>query len=439
MKDQSQHTSAENICLYPCPSVIKNAQMPRSLTPQKNLGSRLSLLGSLFLLSQALIQADTISLNNGDFIKGQVSALHNNGTISLLSPLSPETITLKANTLNQITFDAPDPSPLPDLKDTPDSPKPNKETARELLTLINGDTLTTTFTAVGENTLTVQHPSLGELIIPRHHIRHIQFGHTARKLIYQGPTPLDKDWKEVRGISFQDGIYSSGERGQACLPDIFPRNFSVDFTLRWHQDQTPKIRLHLCPEKTSAYANGDWYYLSISEAGISLNKKSTSNRQRYQKLSSNNFRPEDFPDNQMKVSLRFNRDKKLIHLYINGQLADSIFALPSIPKSNNFIIESLAGGESYNEITRLRITDWNTTKPTQALTDQAQRDNPALDAFLDTEGSLYTGQLLELVSSELHPLQKPSLQGSPPRRPSTPQPSLSRPKRNRISRAKAAL
>ncbi len=342
--------------------------------------SKFSLIFCLFAAIPPLFAEDRISLNDGSSLRGTVRAIEGDQKIVLDSTFSSGPIELKASALRSISFDV-------QAGKHPSDP--------ELLRLINGDVIPGSLLVLDDRSVQFRTWYADNLIIKRTHVRSIDFGVTPQKLVYSGPKPLS-EWIDNDDWEWEDGKLTCNTSGTIAAEKVLPRQFILRFRLEW--ESGPNFRIYFCDDFLKRTGNADRYYFEVNSMGSQLKRQTTKGGRRWHTLAQSHRRPQEFRGRGVDVELRVDRDRRQIYVYLNGEkLQRTPDPIDTFPTGTGIMLQSQAGGDLKNIITRLEIHEWDAT--TELRRDEGH-DDPDTDGLVDIEGQHLSGSALRLEEND---------------------------------------
>ncbi len=333
------------------------------------------------LVFPCILSADEVKFRDGGRLTGDVLAIQEGGLIQLDSPLATEPLKLNGDAVLRVTFSDADEQPL--------SPGDTR------VVLTNGDFLTASLIGYSrERGVVIDAGEMGELEIPPHHLHSLRLGVHSAKTIYQGPDDLanwDTDDRRASQNWRLEGerltVNGSGQVGRMLdLPD----HYVIRFNLSW-QGQ-PNFQLGFSDPLENQQTRVDRYYLQFGRAGLEIKRESSTGR-RYHTVGTLNRRPDQFPNRNMDIELRVDRNESVIHLAINGQ-PEGRFMDPfeNPPTAGGISLVSNASNGNHHEIRDLTVANWHEQTPEPS--DIHDRGPDATrDAMVIRYGDHYSGVL----------------------------------------------
>ena len=338
------------------------------------------LLLCLFAAAPPLSAEDRISLKDGSTLRGNVRAIEGDHKIVVDSEFSSEPIELRGSALRSISFDV-------ETGEHHNDP--------ELLHLVNGDVLPGSLRALNDRQILFRTWYADDLTIERTHIRSVDFGVTPQKLVYVGPKPLS-EWIDNDDWEWENGKLTCNTSGTIAAKNVLPRQFILRFRLEW--ENSPNFRIYFCDDFLKRTGNADRYYFEINSMGSQLKRQTAEGGRRWHTLAQSHRRPQEFRGHGVDVELRVDRIRRQIYVYLNGEkLQRTPDPIDSFPSGTGIMLQSQAGGDLKNIITRLEVYEWDAI--TELRRDEGHED-PKTDGLVDVEGQHLSGSAITLEEDE---------------------------------------
>lgn len=328
------------------------------------------------------LSADDLALADGaSRLTGTVLSIDGEGRLELSSPLSPDPLILKEGSVEKIEF-----SNAGSLPEPPEA----------LVELANGDILPATIEHLDDRILTVNSPDAGRLEIPRNLVSSAQFGIQRHDVIYSGPRTLE-EWTGSRGEqknwSFRQGSLVAKGPATAARKFTLPQQFVLSFTLKWKVKQMPRFQVYFADPLTSGGQACDRYYLQFGGAGLEIKREATQGK-RYNTLLQLNRTPNQYPDRQLSVEIRVDRNGSRLQLFLNGE-PEGEFADPisPVPDGSAITLVCSAPSGSELEVRDIKISEYDNSR---ARHRSEERGNPANDSLISRDDDRWGGHLMEI-------------------------------------------
>lgn len=320
--------------------------------------------------------ADEVTLTDGSRLSGTVTALDDTGQILLDSGLAFEPFRLRAETLKRVDFAASGPA-----SDPHDA----------LVTLLDGDSLPGELVGIDADHLTLATPSAGELRIPRKAVGTVQLGVRPRKVLYRGPSD-ESGWTIRNGWRFESRRFVSDGGGTLSREFDLPVSFALRFRVAWRH--SPNLQVYFADDSLATTGKADRYYLQLGGSGIELKRQQSNDGHPYLSMASIPGEPSDYPDGDVEVELRVDRQLGLVHLYLDGQY-EGRFADPvkSPPAGRGIMFRSNLGGGESQVIDAIEIREWDASSDRHR---GEERGDTTRDVVITRSSDRGTGTILGL-------------------------------------------
>ena len=323
--------------------------------------------------------ADNLFLDGAERLSGCVRAINADGSVLLETPLAPEPVTLKPNSIKKILFsDHPDKSP----------------NATCGVTLSNGDILPGDVETVDGTNLTLNSSIGGHFVIPRTSIHSLQLGAHQANAIYAGPDGLDgwtRDPATADHWAFSNEAFHVRGSGKISRDFDLPQQFIVRFKLAWVND--PNIKVCFATALGSGEAPVDRYYLTFNGAGIEIKREASSGRH-FTPIATLQRLPKQYPGKHVTIEIRVDRLGKTLQLLLNdepeGPFKDP---LDKAPAANGLIIESIIDEASSLQLSHIELLDWNLKGERRRSED---RGDVTKDVLITGDSQRHSGALVEV-------------------------------------------
>lgn len=324
-----------------------------------------------------------VSFTGDNKITGDLIAMDADGTISISTPYSDQSLQLKADKILKIDFGR---------------SSQKFDTPRQNLTLINGDSFPVDIRGLDNKVLQVSSPFLGELDIPRELIDSLDVGVYAKKSIYNGPKQIS-EWTstsdEITNWESRDGSLVSNGFGMIYRDMKLPDNYAVRFKVSW--DAAPNFRINFSDPMDYSGNSANRYYLQYGRAGLEIKRESTG-RVRYNPIASVKRLPEEFTSKELWIEIRVNRKTGRLELYLNDQLEGRYKdPHPNIPTGTGIAFSAQTSDENKLRISELEITEWEDQADRHRSED---RGDGKEDALIGRLGERFGGSLLSITSDK---------------------------------------
>jgi len=327
--------------------------------------------------------ADDLFLEGAERLSGCVRAINPNGSVLLETPLAPEPVPLKSNSIRKVVF----------------SDRQTKPVAATCgVTLVNGDILPGDVAAVDTTNLTLNSSIGGRFVIPRTSIYALQLGAHQTKAIYAGLDGLSGwscDPPTADHWSFNDGALQVRGAGMISREFDLPQQFIVRFNLSWIND--PNIKIYFAAAPGIGEAPLDRYYLTFSGAGIEIKREASSGR-RYTTVATLQRVPKQYPGKHLMIEIQVDRLGGMLQLLLNDE-PEGPFKDPvaKVPTANGIIIESMLDEASWQQLSHIELLEWNLKTQRRRSED---RGDVTKDVLITSDSQHHSGSLVEAKTSQ---------------------------------------
>jgi hypothetical protein len=332
-------------------------------------------------LSAALppaVVADDLFLEGAERLSGSVRAISENGSVLLDTPLSPELVPLKGDSVRKVVFSEPAEKPV---------------AANCGVTLTNGDVLPGDIESIDDKNLTLNSSVAGRFVLPRELIYSLQLGVHKSNTLYAGPDGLEGWSREPATAAHwtfdNDGFQVQGT-GRIGRDFELPPQFIVRFKLSW--DTSPNIKFYFAAAPGNAERAQDCYYLQFAAAGIEIKRESASGR-RWTTIANLNRLPKQYPGKHVTIEIRVDRPGRTLQLFLNdepeGPFKDPI-ARP--PVAGGIAFESMLEEGAKAGISDIEVLDWNLKGERRRTED---RGDVTKDVLIGIKSERFSGKFIE--------------------------------------------
>ncbi len=331
------------------------------------------------------VSADDLTFADGSTqLTGTVRSIDEADRVELISPLSPQPLLLKGETIEKVEFSMGNAAQAP---------------PSALIELSNGDLLPAAIESMDDRILTVKSPTAGSLEIPRNSLSSLQLGIRQRNLVYAGPRGLE-EWIEgnadAKNWSFSNNsLIARGPATASMKITNLPKQFILRYTLKWKDKQSPNFQVYFADPLKAKGEPTDRYYLQFGSAGLEI-KREASKGKRYNSIAQLNRRPNQFPDRQLKVEIRVNRNTSRLQLFLNGE-PEGEFDDPFSPAPNGTgiaLVSNTPNGTSITqEIHNIEILEYDDSRIRHHA---EERGDPKTDSLISTEDDRWSGHLTKI-------------------------------------------
>ena len=331
------------------------------------------LAAGLVLLATRPVNADLVELGDDDRISGRITAIDEQGRVTLNSELSGQPFVVRPEQITRVVFEP--------------GEKPPAKSSDQQVVLRNGDRIPARVLAMDKDAVRVSTWFAGDLVIPRQHVSALHFGVTDPAMVLGGKE-ASQGWSESEAWTItEEGVFVSGDNGRIArkIKDGLPARFIVRFRLEWKG--SPNLRFYFADDLLDQ-GTSDRYFITINRAGMELKRQSTRGRTN-NSLAQDHRQPSDVSPDGMDIEIRVNRDERVLHLLINGDLVDRfVDPLDHVPTGSGLMIESSASGGSVNFVSALEVLEWTDKPQTRSQKFAGDKDS---DTVLDRQGEHFSG------------------------------------------------
>lgn len=311
-------------------------------------------------------------------LTGTILSIDEKGRLELASPLSPSPLLLKCDSIDKIEFSN---SPV------------ESEAPSSLIELANGDLLPATIENLDDRNLTVTSPATGRLEFSRNAVSSMQLGIHEQDPIYSGPNSLE-EWtendNEAKNWKFRNAsLFSSGPATASKMLSL-PEKFILRFTLKWQPKQIPNLQVFFADPLKAKGVPCDRYCLHFSGSGLEI-RRELSNNKRPLVIAQLNRTPNQYPDRQLKVEIRVERNDARIQLLLNDELEwKGIDPKAPAPDGGGITLNSNVPSSSPQEIREIQVLALDDSRTRHKAED---RGNPKTDSLISREDDRLSGHL----------------------------------------------
>jgi len=351
--------------------------------PNSNhLAAAASVLACLACLAPSRGRADDLLLDGAERLSGCVRAINANGSVLLETPLAPEPIPLKPNSVRKVIF----------------SDHQAKSSASTCgVTLVNGDMLPGNVETIDNTNLTLNSSIGGRFVIPRASILSLQPGAHQTRAIYAGPDGLtgwSRDPATAEHWSFNDGAFHVSGGGKISRVFDLPQQFIVRFKLSWVEN--PNIKVYFAAAPGTGEAPMDRYYLTFSNAGIEIKREASSGKH-FTSLVTLPRLPKQYPGKHLTIEIRVDRLGRTLQLLLNDEPETPVKdPLDKAPTANGIIIECMNDETSSLQLSNIELLEGN-LKGERRHTEE--RGDVTKDVLITSDSQRNSGTLVETKSS----------------------------------------
>lgn len=324
--------------------------------------------------------AADVSLLGDSKLTGELEGMSDDGTITLVSPISEKPLKLRSGQVLRVHFDPPADS--------------GAEVPDQRVHLVNGDILPAEITRLDKDVLAVEAPDFGKLEIPRKLVDSIQLGITPQNVLYRGPEDLTgwkRDSDDARSWDFEDDALLATGQGTISREAALPEKFLIRFDLDW--ESNPNLNFTFADPLDAGGKRADRYSLRFAGGGLELKRESAGSSQPTP-IALVNKRPEEFAGGRVGIEVRVDRARGHLHLYVNGELEGRYSdPIPDVPQGTGISFTSQAPGESGQKISGIVIAEWDDRGDRHRGED---RGDGSEDAMIGRYGERFGGRLISV-------------------------------------------
>lgn len=301
-----------------------------------------------FCLLPLAARADDVILTEGSRLSGTVTAMGDDGRISLSSELAFDPFQVKSDRIERVVFDNGRPAPT----DENDA----------LLVLANGDQFPCELQQIDANTVRVSSTFAGPLEVARDRVSTVQLGVRPRKRIYSGPDSED-GWAVRSGWRHEQKRFVADGGGSIARAFDIPGSFSLKFRLTWRT--TPNLHVFFADDSMEPSAKADRYQLSFDGSTNFTLKRQSSDSTSYKDMVNIRRDPSEFADSQVDIELLVDRSKLArVHLLINGEECGKFSDPVKVsPGGKGIMFLSKIGSDDQMFIDNIEIREWDPAAP----------------------------------------------------------------------------
>ncbi|WP_035602913.1 hypothetical protein [Haloferula sp. BvORR071] len=287
--------------------------------------------------------ADEVILTEGSRLAGTVTAMADDGRISLASPLSFEPFQLKADSIQRVLFA---------------QAKGASDESDAMMVLSNGDQFPCELQGIADQTVKIHTAFAGDLDIARDRVNTIQLGVRPRKVLYRGPEN-DSGWTMRSGWRYDSKRFIAEGGGSIARSFETPGSFALRFTVAWKT--MPNLQVFFADDLLETTGKADRYLFSYDGSqSFQLKRQQSGDSYPYKDMNSIRRDPSEFPDSKVEVELRVDRKLALVHLYINGEFEGKFSdPLKVSPTGKGVMFLSKIGGDDQMVIDNIEVREWD--------------------------------------------------------------------------------
>jgi len=289
--------------------------------------------------------AAEVSLHGDGRLTGEVSSMDADGTIALVSPLSPEPLRIRGDKAIRVDFGA---------------DKQNVDVSGQKLQLINGDVLPVRVNSLADGLMQAESDDLGLFSIPREMISTIQLGIFPQRLIYSGSGDFEgwkRDKANPKSWTIEGGEFVAEGQGMISRDAELPEKFILKFSFTW--SNYPNLQFRFAEPKDAGNGRVDRYLLQFAGSGVGIFRESAAKSGNVPIVFLNRA-SERLRDNRMDIEIRVDRSRGQMRLYVDGEMEGRYTdPVPGIPSGTGISIISRAPQESSQRIANIKVLEWD--------------------------------------------------------------------------------
>lgn len=340
------------------------------------------ILSAVTLLScAAFVQAkDTIQLNNGNVLIGDIMPSDDSKVITLKHPAAKQPIKIKGDSVTKISFGT----------FTMDAGKGHGEG----ITLSNGDSFPCSVTKIDDTNITFTTSFMGTHTLPRAQVASIRFNSSPENNLYSGPEKGLSGWDQPKSIwTVKDDYMVTTQKGTISREiKNSAQNYTIQFKAKWNNTK-PRIKFYFsCTSKDYRDIKKDCYILDINNIGLQINRFQNN---RYRPLGQIPLTRDQFSAGEAEILLQVDRKHKKLALYFNGRKLKEFFDTITPPKGNHIIFQTLQDSGGEMQIGEINVNNWSGRVVAKTPNkDKALINN---DILTDSDGRPMTGSIKSLT------------------------------------------
>lgn len=332
-------------------------------------------LATAMSMAVSTAMAADLSLKDEGKLTGEVTRIEEDGTITLVSPVSSEPLLLSGDQVEKVVFDkAPGNTVIPDQR----------------LELTNGDILPVKLNSMENGLLKFECPVLGSLAIPREAVSSLQLGIIPEKRIYSGPSDFS-GWKRAAGgdaaWEYDEGRFVAKGHGTLSRDVALPEKFIFKFSLAWRNHPNFQI----CFAEDQGKPNNR-YLIEFGGSGMGLYRESPKRARTVIALLPGGT--ERFARKRVDVEIRADRSRGLLELRVDGEL-EGRFTDPikPFPVGASLSLISRASRDSRQSVGDIRVLEWDDRGDRHR---SEERGDGGSDSLIGRYGERFGGKLMSI-------------------------------------------
>lgn len=323
--------------------------------------------------------ADDLILEGSERLSGKVQAIDADGTVLLATPLAPDAVALRGESVKRVLFSA--------------SEKKADEPVCQV-TLSNGDVLAASIGSIDDKAVTLSASVAGPLVIPRAMVASLRIGVALPNVIFSGPSGLGgwtRDKASADQWSFEKGSLNVQGSGVISRNFELPQQFMVRFKLAWDGD--PNFKFSFAGPAGAEGGAVDRYFFQFNTAGLEIKREASGAAKRYNSVAPPiSWNQLKLTDKQLTVEIGVDRIGRTLSLALNdGPRERYKDSLPKAPGGGAIAFASMAGDGHELSISDIQIADWDLKDDRRPV---AARGDKTKDALICVEAERFSGSLV---------------------------------------------
>jgi len=322
---------------------------------------------------------DTVTLNDGSILRGAITGLSAEGTISITPEIASNKLLVPREAINNVKF-----------AQTAAEP----ETHPSIITLRNGDFLPCEVLGLDASQVRIRTWYFGEKSIPRAAIASLSLGVRPQRQVYAGPDDVT-NWSENVGWRFEDQALVANERGLIRRDIQLPKNYILRFRLAW--EGTPNFVVEFAETAGKQNQSDDRYRFTLNANGADLKRQRPGGRWAPPLFTSGQV-PAYRTSGEAEFEFRVDRKSQTIHLYIDGRWVRRLIDIssPELPSGTAITLQCMGNNQGPQQVKLLEVFEWD------AMTQRHQNEGPGAgkeDSVINTDGERFGGQIRQISGS----------------------------------------
>ena len=324
-------------------------------------------------MAASTAMAAEISMKGEAKLSGEITEMKDDGTITLVSPVSEKAIMLNVDQVERVTFGNNGYDP---------------EMPEQRIELSNGDILPVKITSMDAGLINAESPYFGMIAIPSDVVSSLQLGIVQKKVVYPGAKGMEgwlHDVSDEQAWGYEDGRFYVTGRGSLSCDVGLPKKFILKFTFGWQSH--PGFRLRFAETREGRGTGGRRYVADFSGPGFGIFRESNGRAPVIQLAQS----PEQIAKRSMEVEIRMDRTTGLLEVYIDGELEGRYTdTITPIPEGTWISIVSNASHENRQNVGNITVHEWDARGDRHRSED---RGDGKADSLIGRNGERFGGDL----------------------------------------------